>query len=244
MAVSRKAALIGTALIGVSALSATGVILTFGGAGLPGSNDMVKMNERDDLIIKPSKPKNVKFVQVKITGASDVIDISYPYVARASLANTTIESLLNKVMGGAYVPQWRAPKDFSEDDVQLSRLSLRNKFSTYIVFILDCKNCKFATDDHPFRVQRGKSRYHYDARVAWLTSGGPMHAPMPAPGAEAKHGYFIAYSDDDLSAQGGSRFRSNFNFYLELTYGNAKSVPISIDPDVGYPGGRALSDEP
>lgn len=209
------------------------------------TDDIVRMPERPTTA-KPADPNWVIFVKAKLSGTDDIIDIKYAKIAKCTLTGSSrctddarnIVKLVNKLVLKQYTPNWIDP-DFEENpNDSLSRLSLQNDQNAYIVFELDCGNCRFVTKDRPFRIERRKAPHHYEPRVAWPVSPTQVEHEKEAPaGVEAKHGYFIAYSDEEMF-KNDNKFRSDFNFYVELLYPDSKPVPISVDPDVGYPGGN------
>ena len=206
-------------------------------ARLTHTDDLVIMDEFDPGTRAP-RPLAATFLKLKLAGTpTGVIDISYDQIANYQLPGPDdIETVVNGVLDGTIPLNWRAPVVTPPSP---SRLSLRNDIATYFVFILEPGNYRFSTDAYPFRIEGGKSSYHYEARCVWPNGAGFTHARKPPIGVEARAGYFIAFSNFDLQHSGNQAFRSNFNIYLDLDYAGSAPVPISVDPDVGYPGGNS-----
>lgn len=202
-------------------------------------DDIVKMKE----VLNPPKPRDVMFIEVTLTGQIDQkhipnpVHISYSRVGDYWLKDgENIKWLVNRVIRGDHIPNWHTP-NYNTQGNNLTGLSLESKEARYLVFVLNCSNCQFVKGSLPFRVQVKKDKYHFNPRVAWVTHTNDIkHDLKPDAMAKAKIGYFVARSDKDVSDHNGTS-RSAFNIYLELTYNNG-DVPISVDPDVGYPGGN------
>lgn len=202
-------------------------------------DDIVRMKE----IHNPSRPDEVTFVEVNFTGQPNVpqeptaIRVYYSRIAQYSFNNQSqyknIRDLVNAYING-YPLNWHTP-NYNSDN-KANRLSLKSREGRYIVFILKCANCRFARKDVPFRVESNKDEYHFNPRVVWTKNSDILHEEVPDSNADAKIGYFIARSERDYAAHG--QFRTGFNFYLELT-NQTEAVPVSVDPDVGYPGGNS-----
>jgi hypothetical protein len=188
------------------------------------------------------KPKNVTFVEITLSGPVNSqqdpvpVRVSYSRIAHYIFpGQSDIKGLVDSYLDGSFKPGWVQPT-FNDEDEDATGLSLENKTAKYFVFVLKCANCQFAKKQIPFRVEDGKHRYHFNPRVVWKTTSGDVeHEKRPSADAAAKIGYFIALSDNDYGANGN--FRSSFNIYLDLIDQDG-DVPISIDPDVGYPGGN------
>jgi hypothetical protein len=212
---------------------------------------LARLSNTDDLVLmeefqptrpgdSPPRPRAVTLVKIKLSGdAAGVIDVSYSAIANYTLGSQEpIENIVNIVAANPNPTEltWRIPPALTTPCP--SRLSLRNAVASYFVFVLEAGNYRFAADQHPFRVEGGKSDYHYEARCVWKEGINYKHGRKAPVGKTSKVGYFIAFSDTDLSDSGGQTFTSSFNLYLDLDYATG-SVPISVDPDVGYPGGNS-----
>jgi hypothetical protein len=197
---------------------------------------------------KPANlPTNVIMWKVEISLQGGIIDITYAGVATHSLvqggAVQPIEEYLEALARGQY-PQWRNP---GEPVPGKTSLSIRHTDFSYFVFVLDEKNWQFMEGNTPFKVQVGKSAYYRYAQCAWIDDDENetfYFTPSPPRGKSCKVACFIADSASDQVDWGGftGHFRTQFNFYLDVVLKRGavpnRLLPIVIDPDVGYPGGR------
>lgn len=207
---------------------------------------MARLSDESDLVLmsefqgatRVDYPTYVTLVRVKLVGDSTGrIEILYYKFANATINNAreAIEGLVNSVMDDINFVTWRDPVVANPKP---SRLSLSNRDYRYFVFLLESGNYSFASKQHPFRVEAKKANYFYEAKCAWKEGTNYKHERLAKTGYPSKHGYFIAFSDEDI-VDHGEGFVSNFNIYLDLDFGSGDFVPISIDPDVGYPGGNS-----
>ncbi|HMC90986.1 MAG TPA: hypothetical protein VKI45_00870 [Allosphingosinicella sp.] len=195
----------------------------------------------------PRAPTHVKFVEMTVTSVPGTghgpnpISVTYTRIADKDLApGEAISPIIDDFAKNTFTPAWHQPTFHSSQansNHPATALSLRENQATYIVFKLNCANCRFVRNNVPFRTQGHKDKYHVNPRVVWLSGGAPTSGDKPDANANAVIGYFIAYNDVDSQDNPGE-FRSGFNLYLELTDPSG-DVPISIDPDVGYPGGHS-----
>jgi hypothetical protein len=191
-----------------------------------------------------TKPKKVVFVRLAlgVDTVSNNIGVAYTGMATYALGNQSIDTVVKKVVANPSLIKWKRFATHAETSgtprAKISRLSIRNTKNTYFAFVLECNNCRYNTEQIPFRVEKLKKDYLVDSGIAWTKNGVPDAGDRPPPGFDKAIGYFIANSEEEMKKAQGKNFRSHFNIYLELTYPNEEPVPISIDPDIGYPGGH------
>lgn len=203
---------------------------------------VTSMGELEDTDPRPGK---VTFLEVTLGGnVAGGVELLYSQIEHYSFlpagtvmpdgtvlaADETIETIVADVLARTKPANWAAPTNYAP---RRSRLSISNKTARYIVFILE-GNCQFADGQVPFKVAKDKDEIYNEARCVWLDDQGEPHITMtPPPGIDAKVGYFIAFSDKDNSGVPAA-----FNIYLDLKFPDGSLIPITVDPDVGYPGGN------
>lgn len=200
----------------------------------------------DELETNDPRPEEVRFWEIRLRGnAAGEIELSYNRVASYTLlragqplpgggtisVDETIASVVEDIIAGTKPTGWQPP---TNNRPWRSRLSIANNKYRYEVFILEGDNCQFAEQSLPFRVATGKDSYFFESRCVWVDHLNQVHVTLtPPPGVISKIAYFISHSDLDISG-----IPSPFNIYLDLKFQDGSLVPITVDPDVGYPGGH------
>lgn len=191
----------------------------------------------------PETPEQVLLVKLKLDNTTKGIEVSYAQMAKYTLESEKITAFLSRALEKPDLVKWGTVYAHKPGEYH-SRLSIKTNELTYIGIVLECTNCRYMSGEEPFRVQSNRKYYYRDARVSWLGKDGKvLDGTKPPASYERAIGYFIARAHKDFKKNGKTQngvkaFSSSFNIYLELTYPNEKPVPISIDPDVGYPGGH------
>jgi len=187
-------------------------------------------------------PKHVIGWKLKIqTDAAGEIDISYAEAWAFDMAqDETIEKYIKEYAADPDKVRGNPPTD-PYPNKSKSNLSIRHDAFSYMVFILYNKNTQFCEGGEAFRVERNNDDYYTDPYCAWDYNGTIATGRTPGPGCRVAS--FLANSAEDQAAS-TTEFFTSFNIYLDMRLKRKddptqiRSLPIVIDPDVGYPGGN------
>ena len=187
-----------------------------------------------DLDLNAPRPNLAVCWEVRFRGAAhDKIELAYHRVAKYTLdQNLSFDDLISSIVDGSRPTsrEWNAPQ---VNHPKRSKLSIESNQAKYHIFVIEGDNCQFSEQQTPFRIATYKASFFYEARCGWAdSSGAPQITAVPPVGIVSKVGYFIAFSNLDMSG-----VPAPFNIYLDLKTVDGSLVPIAIDPDVGYPGG-------
>ena len=205
--------------------------------------DIARLTTTDDYVVpdefeqRPTLPREVTIVWLSITGdTSGLIDIRYSWICNYSMGVAeNITSVAGLLIDDRTKFTWKRPTVTAGGK---SRLSLRSDVFKYIMFYLDEGNYQFAVDDFPFRVIGEKEPYFFESRCVWKEGINVESRKKPILGYPCKVAHFLHFADRDLD-ENGEGYTSKFNIYLDLIYTDGTKVPITVDPDVGYPGGHS-----
>ncbi len=108
----------------------------------------------------------------------------------------------------------------------------------FFVLVLDSnENWEFSSTRAPFEIETGHEQFYFNAtRVD--PNGNSVVGDGELPGA--KLAYFYGECDLDRKKHGGGAFQTAFNIYFDLLLywkGHTHRLPLTVDPDVGHPGG-------
>lgn len=144
----------------------------------------------------------------------------------------TIETVLEKLFNNS-LPAMGTPQNHPPTR---SRLSIESDENLYQIFVLDTVNCQFSQDQVSFFVENSRSAFYGYPRAVWQDDLiGQIHLEQqPSGSVNATVAFFIAGRNSDPNKSPVS-----FNIQLDIIDPEDGGViPISVDPDVGFPGGN------
>jgi hypothetical protein len=193
-----------------------------------------------------SLPDAVTLWKVDIKINENRIHFEYDKAAQDTLSGRTIETYLKGLVDGNIRPHWspiRARHAPADPKRRMTPFSIHSNEYRYHVLVLSDMNWQFSEEHVPFKVQNGRDHLYLQALSAWALGSNPAEVGEKPPlGASAKVAAFIANAKQDQIENGGFTgvFWTRFNFYLDLQMdfnGSSVLLPITVDPDVGHPGG-------
>lgn len=178
-------------------------------------------------------------VRLKIK-SDDEVDIDYVKCAEDKLdTGENIDKYLKRLSRNVGAIAWKDP-DYTNPGK--TSLSIAHNGYSYMVFVLTKHNWQFSEEMDPFRIEDGKEGYYLDPKCVWKQGRESYVARQPPKGASSTIACFVANAEEDYNnSPTKPRFNSRFNIYvdfiLDSTGGGPRLLPITIDPDVGYPEG-------
>jgi hypothetical protein len=176
-----------------------------------------------------------------LTDSAGDVDISYLDSWAFDMApGENIDKYIKEYAGDPDKVRGKPPSD-PYPNKSKSNLSIRHDAFSYMVFILHNKNLQFCEGNEAFRVERNNADYYTDPLCAWDVNGAISTGRIP--GARCRVASFLANSAADQAAS-TMEFFTSFNIYLDMRLkrkddeSQIRTLPIVIDPDVGYPGGN------
>lgn len=208
-------------------------------AAIARADDVVAMDEVSTRPPPPTPPA-VTMWKIKFRGNGD-IDLAFTKVFDYTFAqNETITDVVEKVVLGTFPAQnqWKTPQN---KEPYKSRLSIENNQHRYQLFVLESGNFHFSVEQVAFSVAEDRRAYYVAPRSAWEQSPGVVAIKrVPPEGVAPRVAFFTARSHQDPQVPAGKA--AAFNLHVDLTFPDGTRIPISIDPDVGHPGGYSFPD--
>jgi hypothetical protein len=191
------------------------------------------------------RPKYATVRELDIRPSGNRIDILY---SRANhiidLDDISIEDLLKMVASPGYnrYPDEPKPPPNNQNKKYDTPLSLANREWCYVIFKLTAKNWQFAAKRPPvaISVDALKAKVYFEARRV-----DPNGVADPATiGGTTKNGCTVAYVIADgrkATSDNPQGYSHPFNLHVDIVtedwQGNPSYIPITIDPDIRFPGG-------
>jgi hypothetical protein len=186
-------------------------------------------------------PRDVIVWRLSFDEDVDEFHIFYHKVATHALPTNSweaFEGYLKRIVDNNGI-NWRSPNEGTPGETPLS---IAYDGLAFMVLVVRDKKWRFSVTGAPFTIQKGKTEYYLHPRCAWRERNGEFKVGKTANGGvDCTTAFFVANAAKDKADNGhGGTFATSFNIFLELSMrrrGGRRTVPIVIDPDVGYPEG-------
>jgi hypothetical protein len=185
-------------------------------------------------------PTSVLFLKTNIAIKGGDVDLSYDGIWETTLgAAQSIDGIVEDFLKGNLKIKWK-PTKFNKDTKGRHRSSMAVELNEkrYVVVVLGSGNYRYATGVVPFKVDANNPGYVADAWCAYLDGASATLSRIGPTNINCTVAYFSAHNDEDAAAHNGTCM-TQFNIYLDIYSRQDQNIytPVSLDPDVGYPGG-------